>query len=117
MRDGRAFWRTHFSMTRSIFIAILCALALPACSPAPRDADEDARHDGSRKPKRRDGFPDYNENHEQLSATNSVGRAPLPRNLIAGVSDICPVHHQKMTVREVPIVFEDTEESGAVAAK
>ncbi len=117
MRGGRAFWQTYFPMPRSIFIAILCALALPSCSPDRRDADEDARRDESRHAKRRDSFPDYKENHEQLSATNSVGRVPLPRNLIAGVPDICPVHHQKMTVREVPIVFEDTEESGTEAAK
>jgi hypothetical protein len=44
---------------------------------------------------------------QQLAAQDSVGKPPQPRNLIADVADTCPVHHVKMKVREIPIVFED----------
>jgi hypothetical protein len=106
-----------FPMRRSIFIAVLCALALPSCSPAPDDAAADVRRDGSRKTNRRDSFAEHRQNHEQLSAEGSIGRAPQPRNLIAGVADICPVHDQKMAVREVPIVFKDAEDASTESAK
>ena len=102
-------------MHRSIF-AILCVLALPSCDPAPERTDADARRDDARKGKHRDSFEDYRQNHAQFSAEGSVGRPPPPRNMIAGVGDICPVHHQKMTVREVPIVFEESADDGTDAA-
>jgi hypothetical protein len=44
---------------------------------------------------------------QQLAAQDSVGKPPQPRNLIADVADTCPVHHEKMRIREIPIVFED----------
>lgn len=53
--------------------------------------------------------------HESLSAANLAGRAPEPLNLTAGVNDTCPVHHQKMRERMVPIVL-DSEPKGRAHA-
>ena len=32
----------------------------------------------------------------------------MPHNLVSDTVDMCPVHHEKMRIREIPIVFEDT---------
>ena len=47
-------------------------------------------------------------NPERIAAQNSLGRPPLPRNLVNDVEDVCPVHREKMKVREIPIVFSET---------
>lgn len=43
----------------------------------------------------------------QISAQDSVGKPPMPRNLAVGVDDTCPLHHEKMTLNEIPIFFEE----------
>ncbi|MEO6788601.1 MAG: hypothetical protein ABI318_20970 [Chthoniobacteraceae bacterium] len=103
-------------MHRSLFTAILCALALASCEPAAEKTDADAQRNDERPSKQHDSFTEYKDNHEQLSAEGSVGKSPPPRNLIAGVSDMCPVHHVKMTVCDVPVVFEESADSGTDTA-
>lgn len=51
---------------------------------------------------------DNRANSERLFAHASLGQAPLPRNLVTDVEDICTVHRQKMQIREVPIVFDES---------
>ena len=46
-------------------------------------------------------------NPERIAAQDSLGKPPAPRDLSEGIEDECPVHHEKMRVREIPIVFED----------
>ena len=45
----------------------------------------------------------------EMAAVNSMGKPPLPRNLIASVDNTCPVHFRKMRIAEVPIMFEDND--------
>ena len=40
-------------------------------------------------------------------------RFNFARHLLDAANDTCPVHREKMQVREIPIVFEDAESSGA----
>ena len=47
-------------------------------------------------------------NAERIAAHDSVGRPPGPRDLVNDAVDICPVHHEAMKVRELPILFSDT---------
>ena len=55
-------------------------------------------------------------NRAQISAQESVGKPPLPRNLASATADICPVHHEKMRLREIPIVFEEATSEGTASA-
>ncbi len=44
----------------------------------------------------------------EMAAVDSMGKPPAPRNLIAALDNTCPVHHRKMKIAEIPIVFEST---------
>ncbi len=89
-------------------VALLALAILTSCEPSqdsvgvggviPSDADGEM---GSRI--RRD-----TSNPERIAAQNSVGRPPLPRNLVNDVEDVCPVHREKMKVREIPIVYSES---------
>ena len=54
--------------------------------------------------------------HARLAAQDSVSKAPQPRNLIAAIEDICPVHHEKMKPREIPFILEEPQGEGNEAA-
>lgn len=91
-------------------LAIVCAIALTSCEPEQTDADA-----GNNVPVFRDrngkdpiSLPRNYANHERVSAQDSLGKAPLPRNMVATVDDTCPVHHEKMKICGVPIVYETT---------
>lgn len=60
-------------------------------------------------------MPANKRSYTQTSAQESVGSTPLPRNLVSATGDICPVHHEKMKMREIPIVFEDSADSASPA--
>jgi hypothetical protein len=88
-------------------------LMLPSCEPSGGSSDA-----GNPKPRDERGgvlervVPNEAGN-AQLAAQDSVGRPPPPRHLADGVDDTCPVHHEKMRIREIPIVFEDAADRGA----
>lgn len=60
--------------------------------------------DGQRQ---RTKLPTDTLNPERIAAQDSLGKPPQPRDLLTGVEDECPVHHRKMNVREIPIIFAD----------
>ena len=64
----------------------------------------------------RDRIVDDKVSHAQIAAQDSVGKTPQPRDLVAAVEDTCPVHHEKMKQREIPIVFEETSANGSKSA-
>jgi hypothetical protein len=106
--------KMHASPLRPcLFVASLGMLMLPSCEPAggnsdagnPRPRDERAEALGRMVPNEA--------GNAQLAAQDSVGKPPPPRHLADGVDDTCPVHHEKMRIREIPIIFEDTADSGA----
>lgn len=104
-------------MRHPFILAPLAMLLLSSCEPGDVNADA-----GSSVPReRRDSIdrtlPSDVVSHERLAAQDSVGRPPLPRNLVSGIEDVCPVHHEKMKLREVPIVFVDTDPDGIEAGK
>ncbi len=86
----------------------LAALLLVSCEPG-----QDGTDAANKPPRSHDGAPGANRagnsaNNERLAAQDSLGQSPLPRNLVDGVEDVCPVHHEKMKMREIPVVFEST---------
>lgn len=90
-----------------ILLALLPVLLLPSCEPG-EDSSSGGRGDTSNDGKRqRTKFPTDTISPERIAAQNSPGKPPPPRDLVEGVEDECPVHHQKMNVREIPIVFVD----------
>ena len=100
-------------MRRLTILTPLVALLLISCEPGHDRGD--AANTG---PRTRDGSPGVNlpgnsANHERLAAQDSLGKPPPPRNLLEGVEDECPVHHERMKVREIPIVFENGAPQGA----
>ena len=56
-------------------------------------------------------------NKERIAAQDSLGKPPQPRDLLEGVEDECPVHREKMKVREIPIIFVDGESGHSGSAK
>jgi len=106
------------SIIRHVFIlAPLAMLCLSSCEPGEDNTDagssvpRDPRNSLARR------VVANTSNHERLAAQDSVGRPPLPRNLVSDVEDICPVHHEKMSLTEVPIIFEDSASDGIESAK
>ncbi len=62
-------------------------------------------------------LPRNSSNPERIAAEDSLGKAPPPINLVAGRSDKCPVHHERMSVHEVPVVFEETRPAGGESVR
>jgi len=44
----------------------------------------------------------------QIFAVNSLRQPPPPVELHNSKEDICPIHHEKMTIGEVPLVYQET---------
>ena len=90
-----------------IFLALLPVLLLSSCEPG-GGASNAGSGDDARDRKRQAASPLGNTaNPERIAAQDSLGKPPLPRDLLQGVEDECPVHREKMKVREIPIVFMD----------
>lgn len=87
-------------------LAPLAMLLLASCEPGQENTGS-----GDTTPQDREGgmaakFRDK-ANPERIAARDSMGKPPLPRNLVHDVEDICPVHHEAMKVGEIPIIFAD----------
>ena len=91
----------------------LAMLLLASCEPGENNHDAGSGISREQRESKGSTLPVNQATHEQLAAQDSIGRPPLSRNLIVAVEDICPVHHQKMTVCEIPIVFEEGAAKGA----
>ncbi len=90
----------------SIFLTLLPMLLLSSCEPG-EDGSGAGSGSSDRDRKKRTKLPTDTMNTERIAAQDSLGKPPQPRNLLEGVEDECPVHHEKMKVREIPIVFGD----------
>ena len=101
-----------FPMRRLLILAPLGMLLLPSCEPGEDNADAGKNRPHEHLEKSGEERPRNETSHEQLAAQESLGRPPLPRNLIAATEDTCPVHHERMKIREIPIVFEESAEDG-----
>ena len=97
-------------MRHFLILSPLAVLMLSSCDPDERNfgAGNDNHQSRNEKKPSTNGI-----GHEQLAAQDSVGKPPPPRNLAGGVHDTCPVHHEKMRLREIPIVFEDSASAGS----
>jgi hypothetical protein len=103
-------------MHRFLFTAMLCTLALVSCEPGDGDADAAGAkpHNKDEKwGKWGDRLPRNSASHEQLFAQASLGKPPEPRDFTSDLGDVCPVHHKKMSIQVIPIVFEDTASAGS----
>lgn len=103
-------------MLRSHFLFPLGALLLASCEP---DEGSSAKADSRQRKSEAsldEILPDTF-SHSQISAQDSVGKGPQPRNLAETTDNVCPVHHEKMTLREVPIVFPESTGDGTVPAE
>ncbi|MEO6739333.1 MAG: hypothetical protein ABIP20_03715 [Chthoniobacteraceae bacterium] len=96
-------------MRHLLILAPLVTLLLASCEPGQENAGTGSRTSGDRTGGK---LPAEAANHERLAAQDSVGRPPLPRDLVSTVGDICPVHHIKMKLCQIPIVFGDTASEG-----
>ena len=115
MREAvRSFAKQNVTspMRHFLFLVPLGMLLLASCGPNGGSSDAgDSRRRNSQAGSDATFLPDTM-THAQISAQDSVGRPPLPRNLVATVEDICPVHHVKMKLREIPIVFKEPTANG-----
>lgn len=112
--DMRTVRTVHsVSMRPLLFMAPLAMLLLPSCEP-PQHSDAGGKENPGWSAKNIEKITTGKINEERLAALDSVGKAPGPRSLPDAASDTCPVHHEMMKIREVPIVFED---SGTDAAE
>ena len=91
-------------MRHLLILAPLATLLLASCEPGQENADAGSSTTGK--------LPQETANHERLAAQDSVGRPPLPHDLVSTVGDICPVHQLKMKLCQIPIVFGDTATAG-----
>ncbi len=95
-----------------LVLAPLAMLLLNACTPAGGSSTtgNGTKSDpGDQSP---DSLESNRVSNAEMAAMDSLGKPPLPRNLITSVENSCPVHHRKMKIAEIPITFEDDE--GAV---
>jgi hypothetical protein len=88
-------------------LATLAMLLLASCEPSQENADSGDTTRRDREGERASRFRDSS-NPERIAARDSIGKPPLPRNLLTDIEGICPVHHEVMKAREIPIVFSDT---------
>ena len=102
-------------MRHFLILTSLGMLLLSSCEPE-GGSSEVGINKRDRKGKWQDTFVDDKMSPAQIAAQNSVGNAPQSRNLIAAVEDTCPVHHEKMKQREIPVVFEEIKANGDESA-
>jgi len=94
-------------MRHHIILVSLGILLLSSCEPEAGHS-EDAEDRRGKRERRTAGNVFVNEmSHAQISAQDSLGKEPLARNMVSAIDDICPLHHEKMRMTEIPIVFED----------
>ena len=109
---GRARSMTQNPLNRhTSILATLATLLLASCEPG-----QDHAGTGSAAPGKPEGgmatkFRDRS-NADRIAAGDSIGKPPVPRNLLADVESTCPLHPEAMKAREIPIVFADAA-SGA----
>lgn len=109
----RTFAKEHRRpMHHLTILTPLAALLLTSCEPAQEGGDA-----ANSAPLGRDGtaganLPGNSANNERIAAQDSLGKPPPARNFLEGVEDECPVHHERMTVRQIPIVFENGAPQG-----
>ena len=104
--------KRHRPMRHLTILTPLAALLLISCEPS-----QESGGAANTAPLRRDGsagvnLPGNSANNERIAAQDSLGKPPPPHNFVEGVEDECPVHHERMTVREIPIVFENGAPQG-----
>ena len=95
-------------MRHFLILAPLGMLLLSSCGPGGGSSDSGASREGESDGK----LAADRMSHAQVSAQDSVGKRPQPHNFVETVEDICPVHHEKMKLREIPIAFEDPATNG-----
>ena len=88
-------------------ILILASPAILLLSSCEQSEDQAGARNTGRRDNKGVSQPGNTANRERIAAQDSVGRPPQPRNLATDVEDTCPVHHEKMKLREIPIVFEE----------
>ena len=103
-------------MRHHLILVPLGLLLLSSCEP--EDVRSDEVEDRRRKPDRNAAKNVFvsDMSHAQLSAQDSLGKEPLARNMVSAIDDICPLHHEKMRMSEIPIVFEDDLPAGTAHA-
>ena len=102
-------------MRHPLIFAPLTILLLSSCEPGGDSASRHDRRHGEEEP-RNEKLSSDKTNRERIAAQESVGKMPQPRDLAGNVEDICPLHREKMKLREIPIVFVETAPGGDVAA-
>jgi len=103
-------------MPRFLILSSLGMLLLSSCEPGGINSDATDSQSDSPKGRFIDTIPTSQVSRAQLSARDSLGKPPLPLNMVSDVDDVCPVHGEKMKLREVPIVFEDNPAEVAASA-
>ena len=101
---------------RHFLILIPLGILLCSCEPGEGSTEADSGLLRKRREKGEGMLPADGTNRERIAAQNSVGRVPQPRNLTGEAGDTCPVHHEKMKIREIPIVFEEHTAEGSGTA-
>lgn len=96
-------------------MAPLAMLLLPSCEP-PRRSDDGEKMNPDQPEWSLEKMAPVKVNEELLAAQDSVGKEPGPRAQTGTVPDTCPVHREKMKIRQVPIVFEDSATEGTETA-
>ena len=98
-------------MRHFLILVPLGMLQLSSCEPEGGSSNAGIR---KRDPqgKWQDKIADEEVSHAQIAAQDSLGKTPQARDLVADVEDTCPVHHEKMKQREIPIVFGETKANG-----
>ena len=103
-------------MRHHLALVPLGILLLSSCEPEGGHSDD--ADDRRGKPERSAGKSVFANqmSREQISAQDSLGKPPLTRNMVSAIDDICPLHHEKMRLSEIPIVFEDDLPDGTAHA-
>lgn len=83
-----------------IFLPLMPLMLLSSCEPG--DDGTGAGNGGARQ---RSILPGNTANPERIAAQESLGKPPPPRDLRGGIDDECPVHQEKMKLKEIPILF------------
>ena len=100
-------------MRHLLFLGSLATMLFSSCEPG---QDNTSAGNSDRSEFQKVTQPANSPNRERLSAMDSVGRPPLARDLVSTIEDICPVHHRKMKLCEIPIVFGETVFEGTESA-
>lgn len=103
-------------MRKFLILAPLGLLVLASCKPAGGSSSSGISTSQDTGGEWVESLGSNEVSNAQIFALSSLRTPPPPRELAGAINGTCPIHHQKMSIKEVPLVYQETASFGNQSA-